>query len=33
VTRTSAFVADWSGDPLNIGENALGVGLKRFERR
>jgi hypothetical protein len=33
VTRTSAFVADWSGDQLNIGDNALGSGLKRFERR
>jgi hypothetical protein len=33
VTRSSAFVADWSGDPLNIGENALGTGLKRFESR
>nr|WP_166178336.1 right-handed parallel beta-helix repeat-containing protein [Altererythrobacter segetis] len=33
VTRTSAFVADWSGDPLNIGDNQLGAGLKRFERR
>jgi hypothetical protein len=33
VTRTSAFVADWSGDPLNIGDNQLGVGLKRFEKR
>ena len=33
VTRTSAFVADWSGDPLNIGDNRLGEGLKRFEKR
>jgi hypothetical protein len=33
VTRSSAFVADWSGDQLNIGDNALGSGLKRFERR
>ena len=33
VTRTSTFVADWSGDPLNIGDNALGTGLKRFEKR
>jgi hypothetical protein len=33
VTRTSAFVADWSGDQINIGDNALGSGLKRFERR
>ncbi len=33
VTRSSAFVADWSGDPLNIGDNRLGAGLKRFEKR
>ncbi|HSQ94733.1 MAG TPA: right-handed parallel beta-helix repeat-containing protein [Croceibacterium sp.] len=33
VSRSSAFVADWSGDPLNIGDNQLGTGLKRFERR
>jgi hypothetical protein len=29
----STFVADWSGDRLAIGENALGDGLKRFESR
>lgn len=33
ISRTSAFVADWSGDSLEIGENTLGRGLKRFERR
>jgi len=33
VSRSSAFVADWSGDPLAIGENRLGQGLKRFEKR
>jgi len=33
VSRSSAFVADWSGDPLDIGDNQLGTGLKRFERR
>ena len=33
VSRETAFVADWSGDPLALGENALGPGLKRFERR
>ena len=33
VQRSSAFVADWSGDQLAIGENALADGLKRFERR
>ena len=31
--RSSAFVADWTGDRLAIGENVLGTGLKRFERR
>ncbi len=29
----SIFVADWSGEALAIGANALGEGLKRFERR
>ncbi len=33
IDRTTAFVADWSGDALALGENALGPGLKRFERR
>jgi hypothetical protein len=33
ISRSSAFVADWSGDRLNIGANALASGLKRFERR
>ena len=33
VDRNTAFVADWSGDPLNLGANALGPGLKVFERR
>jgi hypothetical protein len=33
VTRTSAFVADWSGDKLAIGDNKLGAGLKRIEER
>lgn len=33
IDRTSAFVADWSGDKLNISENKLGSGLKRFEER
>ncbi|SNS65833.1 right-handed parallel beta-helix repeat-containing protein [Sphingopyxis indica] len=31
--RKSAFVADWSGEPLAIGANDLGPGLTRFERR
>jgi hypothetical protein len=33
VERNTAFVADWSGDPLSLGENALGPGLKSFEKR
>lgn len=33
IQRSPAFVADWSGDRLAIGENTLGSGLKRFERR
>ena len=33
VERDSTFVADWSGDQLALGENALGPGLKRFEKR
>jgi hypothetical protein len=33
VSRESTFVADWSGDRLAIGENTLGTGLKRFDRR
>lgn len=33
VERSTTFVADWSGDRLAIGENNLGAGLKRFERR
>ena len=30
---TSVFVADWSGDQIALGENKLGAGLKRYERR
>ena len=33
VRRSSAFVADWSGDRLALGPNALGTGLKPFEKR
>lgn len=33
VSRSSAFVADWSGDTLLLGANALGNGLTRFEKR
>lgn len=29
----SVFVADWSGDTLSIGPNALGSGLTKFEKR
>jgi hypothetical protein len=31
--RDTVFVADWSGDTLALGENTLGPGLSRFERR
>jgi hypothetical protein len=33
IERNTIFVADWSGDRLAIGENALGAGLQTFERR
>ena len=33
VSRQSAFVADWSGDALSLGQNALGAGLARFDKR
>lgn len=33
VSRTSTFVADWSGEQLRIAGNDLGPGLKRFDRR
>ena len=33
VDRNTVFVADWSGELAGIGENALGRGLSRFERR
>ena len=33
VRRSSAFVADWTGARLAIGPNALGIGLKPFEKR
>jgi len=33
VERSTVFVADWSGDRLALGDNRLGIGLKRFERR
>lgn len=33
LTRESTFVADWSGESLNIGANTLAPGLKRSDRR
>ena len=33
LSRSPAFIADWTGDALVIGENALGKGVRRFERR
>jgi len=33
VDRSTVFVADWSGDALRIGDNVLGRGLRKFERR
>ena len=33
VDRSTVFVADWSGDALAVGDNALGPGLTRFEKR
>lgn len=33
VDRRSVFIADWSGEPLDIGQNTLGTGLIRFEKR
>lgn len=32
VKWTTVFVADWSGDRLQIGENTIGPGIRRFER-
>lgn len=33
VDRSSNFVADWSGDKLAIGTNALAPGIERYTRR
>lgn len=33
ITREPAFVADWTGDALDIRNNRLGPGLKRYEKR
>jgi len=33
VRRNTVFVADWTGEDLDVGPNNLGQGLKRYERR
>lgn len=33
IDRRAAFVADWSGDAVALGENVLGPGLVRYEKR
>ena len=33
VDRSSNFVADWSGDKIQIGANALAEGIERYTRR
>lgn len=33
ISRESTFVADWSGDRFTLGDNQLGPGLKRQDRR
>jgi hypothetical protein len=33
VSRTSTFVANWTDDPVQIGANQLGAGLKLRDRR
>ena len=33
VARETTFVADWSGERINLGTNRLGRGLKPYERR
>lgn len=33
IERRSAFVADWSGDAVRLGANAIGAGLVRYEKR
>ncbi|MCF8707033.1 right-handed parallel beta-helix repeat-containing protein [Rhizorhapis sp. SPR117] len=33
INRTSAFVADWSGDRIALGQNMLGAGITPYERR
>ena len=31
--NNTVFVADWSGDQIALGENAIGQGIKRYESR
>ena len=33
VRRSSAFVADWSGEKLRLGDNRMAAGITAFERR
>ncbi len=33
VARSTVFVADWSHEPLKLGANRLGAGIKAFETR
>ena len=33
VDRASQFVADWSGDRLALGQNALAAGIERYRKR
>lgn len=33
LSRSPAFIADWTGDRLAIGANNLGPGVRRYERR
>ena len=33
IRRSSAFVADWTGDAITIKDNNLGSGLNRYEKR
>lgn len=33
VDRSSQFIADWSGDKLALGQNALAPGIERYRRR
>jgi hypothetical protein len=33
LSRPSAFLADWTGDAVSLGENDIAPGMKRYERR